>query len=156
PGRNTQRVHTTVELESGQTFVLAGLIQHRSIGTTAKVPVLGQLPFIGAAFSTKNFSDDETELVIMVTPYLVDPQSCDQVAKVVPGQESRSPDDFELFLEGILEAPRGPREVLHGNRYVPAHKLGPTANLFPCAGCASGRGFDGPAPWATDPAHCPT
>jgi pilus assembly protein CpaC len=133
-GRATQRVHTTVELESGQTFVIGGLIQRTVTGSTNKVPVVGQLPFIGAAFSTKTFTETDSELVILVTPHLVDAQSCDQVVKVLPGQESRSPDDFELFLEGILEAPRGPRAVFQGNRYVPAFRNGPTANLFPCAG----------------------
>jgi pilus assembly protein CpaC len=74
----------------------------------------------------------------MVTPHLVDAQSACQVSKVLPGQESRSPDDFELFLEGILEAPRGPREVFKGNRYVPSHLNGPTADLFPCGGRTDG------------------
>jgi pilus assembly protein CpaC len=134
PGRATQRIHTTVELEAGQTFVLGGLIQRTTTANATKVPVLGQLPFIGAAFSTKTYSETEAELVVLVTPHLVDGQSHDQLVKVLPGQESRSPDDFELFLEGILEAPRGPREVFQGTRYVPAFRNGPTADLFPCAG----------------------
>jgi pilus assembly protein CpaC len=133
-GRATQRIHTTVELETGQTFVIGGLIQKVTTGATNKVPWLGQIPFIGTAFSTKQHTDDETELVVMVTPHLVDGQSADQVVKVLPGQETRSPDDFELFLEGILEAPRGPRAVFVNGRYIPAHRNGPTADLFPCAG----------------------
>jgi pilus assembly protein CpaC len=133
-GRQTQRVHTTVELETGQTFVIGGLIQRTVNGSTTKVPLLGQLPFIGAFFSTKSYSEDEEELVVLVTPHLVDAQSHDQLTKIIPGQETRSPDDFELFLEGILEAPRGPREVFQGTRYVPAYRNGPTADLFPCAG----------------------
>ena len=137
-GRIEQEINTSVELESGQTFVLGGLIQRIERGNTAKTPLLGQLPFVGALFSTKDFEENETELVVLVTPHLVDAQSVCQVAKILPGQESRSPDDFELFLEGILEAPRGPRAVLHGNRYVPAHFNGPTAKLFPCAGAGDG------------------
>jgi pilus assembly protein CpaC len=54
--------------------------------------------------------------------------------------ETRSPDDFELFLEGILEAPRGAREVFPGGRYLPAYKNGPTAGVFPCAGGINGNG----------------
>jgi pilus assembly protein CpaC len=96
------------------------------------VPVLGEIPFLGTIFSIKNYVEDEQEMVILVTPHLVDPQSCDQVVKVLPGQESRSPDDFELFLEGILEAPRGPRVPFPDRRFVPAYKNGPTAGLFPC------------------------
>jgi pilus assembly protein CpaC len=142
-GRATQRVHTTVELESGQTFVIGGIIQKVNNGTTNKVPVIGQLPFVGALFSTKTFLEDEAELVVMVTPHLVDAQSSDQVCKSLPGQESRVPDDFELFLEGILEAPRGPRAVFIHGRYVPAHRNGPTAELYPCAGRSDGIGRGG-------------
>jgi pilus assembly protein CpaC len=147
PGRTTDRVHTTVELESGQTFVIGGLIQHEVRASTTKVPVLGELPFFGAAFSQKQFQETESELLILVTPYLVDGQSCDQRTALLPGQETRTPDDFELFLEGILEAPRGSRQICPGGRYLPAYKNGPTADLFPCAGngdcgagCANGNG----------------
>jgi pilus assembly protein CpaC len=143
-GRITQRVHTTVEIEPGQTLVIGGLIQNTVIGTATMVPVLGELPFIGTLFSNKSYSEDEQELVVLITPHLVDPQSCDQLAKLLPGQETRSPDDFELFLEQILEAPRGPREVCPNAHYVPAYKNGPTAQIFPCAEdgvprCAGGR-----------------
>lgn len=132
PGRATQRVRTTVEMETGQTFVIGGLIQRTVNANTSKTPFLGDLPFIGAAFSTKSFNEVETEVVIMVTPYLVDPMDCGQLPKYLPGQETRSPDDFELFFEQILEAPRGQREVFPGGRYVPAHKSGSTSGQFPC------------------------
>jgi pilus assembly protein CpaC len=170
PGRSTQRVHTTVELEDGQTFVIGGLIQKDITGSVSKVPVLGDLPFIGAAFSSKSFNETEQELVILVTPHLVDAQSCDQVVKTLPGQETRSPDDFELFLENILEAPRGQRDVSFPCGYAPAYKSGPTASRFPCggdlgsngsgnacgkSGCASGMA-PGAAATALPPAAAPT
>lgn len=151
PGRETQRVHTTVEMESGQTFAIGGLIQHNVTGTMRKVPVLGDLPFIGVAFSSKFFQEDESELLVLVTPHLVDPLACDQIPKFLPGQESRSPDDFELFLEGVLELPRGPRVIAPNCHYVPGFKSGPTAGMFPCAGPANcgnggwGKGNCGPA-----------
>jgi pilus assembly protein CpaC len=154
-GRATQRIHTTVELETGQTYVIGGLIQRTVTGTTIKVPILGQLPFVGVAFSTKTFTETDTELVVLVTPHLVDAQSCDQVTKVLPGQESRSPDDFELFLEGILEAPRGPRSVFQGNRYVPAFRTGPTADMFPCAGRRDGSRAQPGQPAAGPEGSCP-
>ena len=138
PGRVTNRTHATVEMEAGQTFVIAGLIQHDVQAAANKVPILGDLPFIGAAFSSKTVTEIEQEVIILVTPHLVDAQDCSQVTKCLPGQESRTPDDFELFLEGILEAPRGPREVFQGNHYVPAFKNGPTSALFPCAGGGCG------------------
>ncbi|MFO0876064.1 MAG: hypothetical protein U0840_01725 [Gemmataceae bacterium] len=138
PGRATQRIHTTVEMETGQTFAIGGLIQKEVNAQAQKVPVIGQVPFLGALFSNKSMEEREVELVVLVTPHLVDPQSSSQVGKVLPGQESRTPDDFELFLEGILEAPRGPRAVFQGNRYVPAHRNGPTADLYPAAGRTDG------------------
>jgi pilus assembly protein CpaC len=134
PGFVLQRVHTTVELEDGQTFAIGGLIERLTTGHTVKVPVLGDLPFLGAAFSSKTFSETEDELVVLVTAHLVDPMSCDQLPKLVPGEETRAPDDFEFFLENILEAPRGPREVCPDKRYVPAYKNGPTAGVYPCGG----------------------
>jgi pilus assembly protein CpaC len=152
PGRKTQRIHTTVEMEDGQTYALGGLIQSTVNGTTSKVPIVGELPLLGAAFSRKSFEEVEFELIVLVTPHLVDAMSCDQLPKFLPGQETRSPDDFELFLEGILEAPRGPRCVCPNGRYVPAYRNGPTATLFPCAG---GRcGDQGSGVGCSSPAGC--
>jgi pilus assembly protein CpaC len=131
-GRDVQRVDTSVEMSDGETFVIGGLIQKQVNATTNKVPVLGDLPYVGAAFSTKSFSESENELIVLVTAHLIDPMSCDQLPRIMPGQETRSPDDFELFLEGILEAPRGQREVWQNHHYVPAFKNGPTASQFPC------------------------
>src|SRR5262249_12019607 len=141
PGRNTQRVHTSVMIEDGQTLAIGGLIQNQVIANSQKVPVLGDLPFLGAAFRAIEYEEDERELVVMVTPHLVDPQSCDQVAKVLPSQETRTPDDFELFLEGILEAPRGKREVFPGGDYQPAYKASPSAGIYPCG--PVGQQWDG-------------
>lgn len=121
-GFDDKQVSATVEMETGQTFVIGGLIQNETRGIVNKIPVLGDLPFLGVLFSTKEYTETEQEVVILVTPYLVDPQSCDQLPKLLPGQETRSPDDFELFLEGILEAPRGPRKVIQDRRYTPAFK----------------------------------
>jgi pilus assembly protein CpaC len=155
PGRATQRVHTTVELEDSQTFVIGGLIENTVRGSTTKVPVLGDIPFLGVAFSRKEFEEQETELVVMVTPHLVDPMDCSQAPRVLPGMETRRPDDFELFLEGILEAPRGQREVCPGGMYKAPYKNGPSASVFPCgvnngcgtgscgAGCANGASIGG-------------
>jgi pilus assembly protein CpaC len=133
-GRTTQRVQTSVILEDCQTFAIGGMVFHSMNGNSSKVPILGDLPFIGAAFSTINYTDSEEELLVLVTPRLVDPMDCTQLPKYLPGQETRNPDDFELFLERILEAPRGPRRVFHGLCYVPAYKNSPTVNSFPCAG----------------------
>jgi pilus assembly protein CpaC len=141
PGRATQRVRTAVEIEPGQTLAIGGLIQNVVQASTTKFPVLGDLPFLGTLFSRKSYNEVEEELVILVTPHLVDPMACDQLPKFLPGQETRRPDDFELFLEGIMEAPRGQRKVCPDRRYVPAYKHSPSMNKYPCG--ANGNGCDG-------------
>jgi pilus assembly protein CpaC len=134
PGFTEQSVRTAVMLESGQTYAIGGLIQNSVQASAAKVPVLGDLPFIGFGFSSVQHQQVESELVILVTPRLVGPMNCDQVPKRLPGRETRSPDDYELFLEGILEAPRGQRKVWVNRCYNAAWKCDPTAALFPCIG----------------------
>ncbi len=140
PGRTEQRVRTAVTMESGQTFAIGGLIQTQIGGITNKTPILGDLPFIGPAFSTISYQENETELVVLVTPYLVDAMDCKQAPCKLPGLETRSPDDFELFLELILEAPRGQREVFPDRKYKAAYLNDATANQFPCGGGAGACG----------------
>jgi pilus assembly protein CpaC len=132
-GFDEQSVRTALELEPGQTMAIGGLIQTQTTSSTNKVPVLGDLPYVGAAFSRVIYKDQETELVILVTPFLVDGQDCRQAPKRLPGRETRKPDDYELFLEGLMEAPRGKREVFENQKYKAAYKNDPSYNQFPCA-----------------------
>lgn len=134
PGFTEQQVRAAVLLESGQTFAIGGLIQNSVQATATKLPVLGELPFIGTGFSRITHEQRESELVILVTPRLVGPMNCDQVPHRLPGRETRNPDDYELFLENILEAPRGQRKVWNGRCYQAAYKCAPTAAIFPCVG----------------------
>jgi pilus assembly protein CpaC len=142
-GRTTQRVSTSVIMEDGQTFAIGGMIFHSVNGSTTKVPLLGDLPFIGVAFSTINYTASEEELLVLVTPRLVDAMSCNQVPHAVPGQETRIVSDFELFLERILEAPRGPRNVCPDGHYAPAFRHSATTSIFPCGDGACGHGGHG-------------
>jgi pilus assembly protein CpaC len=73
PSLITRRADTTVELGSGQSFAIAGLLQNNTNQSTDKFPVLGDLPVIGALFRSEAFTRDESELVIIVTPYIVRP-----------------------------------------------------------------------------------
>jgi pilus assembly protein CpaC len=134
PGFTEQTVRSTVLLESGQTFAIGGLIQTTVQASANKVPVLGELPYAGTLFSSLNYQTRESELVILVTPRLVAPLDQCQAPKRLPGQETRTPDDYELFLENVLEAPRGQRKVWNGKCYNAPYKCGPTVNQFPCAG----------------------
>ena len=106
PGRITQRVRTTVEIEDGQTLVIGGLLQHQVNATRVRVPVLGAIPFIGAAFSVKNFQEVETELVVIITPHLIDPIDCSQHPKILPGQETRAPTILSYSWKESWNAPR--------------------------------------------------
>ncbi|MFQ6017104.1 MAG: type II and III secretion system protein family protein [Kiloniellaceae bacterium] len=75
PALSTRRAETTVELASGQSFAIAGLLQDNSEESIDRTPGLGDLPILGALFKSESFQRNETELVIIVTPYLVRPVS---------------------------------------------------------------------------------
>ena len=91
-------------LEDGQTLAIGGLIQNSVTGQTTKIPWLGDLPYCGVFFRGVTYTETEEELLILVTPRLVDPMACTQLKPFMPGRETRSADDFELFMEGIMEA----------------------------------------------------
>jgi pilus assembly protein CpaC len=137
PGFNESSIRSSVTMESGQTFAIGGLIEHSVQGSVEKVPYLGDLPLLGAAFSSVRQEERETELLILVTPRLVDALDCNQLPKRLPGRESRSPDDYELFLESLIEAPRGQRRPWTGWRYNAAYKSDPTVGTYPGTGTVS-------------------
>ncbi|MGH7033308.1 MAG: type II and III secretion system protein family protein, partial [Stellaceae bacterium] len=80
PALTTRRAETTIELGSGQTFALGGLLQNNIADTVNKVPGLSELPVLGPLFRSNQFQRNETELVILVTPYLVRPVSTQRLA----------------------------------------------------------------------------
>lgn len=75
PGFKVRRADTTVEIGSGQTFAIAGLFQREETRELEKTPILGDVPILGSLFKSKKFQRNETELVILITPYLVQPRS---------------------------------------------------------------------------------
>ncbi len=75
PRTFNQEAETTVELASGQSFVIAGLMSESSAENLSKTPGIGDIPILGALFKSEQFQRDETELLIVVTPYLVRPVS---------------------------------------------------------------------------------
>jgi pilus assembly protein CpaC len=106
PALTTRRAETTVELGSGQSFMLAGLLQNRNNNSVEKAPVLGDLPILGALFRSTSYQRNETELVIVVTPYLVRPVS-NQIA--LPTQGYRAPTDADqMFLGRTFTGVSGP------------------------------------------------
>jgi pilus assembly protein CpaC len=98
PGLTTRRAETTVELGSGQSFMIGGLLQNTHNNSIDKAPGLGDLPILGSLFRSNSFRRNETELVIVITPYLVKPVSANQIA--LPTDGYRAPTDAQRFLMG--------------------------------------------------------
>lgn len=101
PGFTTRRAETTVDLASGQSFAIAGLIQNNSNNNVQKLPWLGDIPVLGALFRSTQFQHQQTELVIVVTPYVVHPVGPD-TPPVVPTGFAAPPSDLQTLLFGRL------------------------------------------------------
>lgn len=97
PALTTRRAETTVELGSGQSFMIAGLLRNSSTNSINKAPFLGDIPILGALFRSTSYRRAETELVIIVTPYLVRPVS-GQLA--LPTDGYRAPTDGQRIIGG--------------------------------------------------------
>jgi len=98
----TRRVESTVECGNGQTFAIAGLLSERVQAISSKLPALGDIPVLGALFQSVNYQKTNTELVILVTPEMVQPLDPQQVGPP-PGSLMTDPNDYELFLLGQTE-----------------------------------------------------
>lgn len=103
PGLNTRKSQTTVELRDGQTLAISGLLQVTLDGTTSRIPGLGDLPIIGPFFSNNTGERIEKELVVLITPHLVEPMEADQRG-IRPGDEIKEPNDLEFYLLGRIES----------------------------------------------------
>ena len=128
PALTTRRAETTVELGSGQSFMIAGLLRNAATNDIEKAPFLGDLPIIGSLFRSTRFRRAETELVIIVTPYLVRPVS-HQLALPTDG----------------LRAPNDASRVIGGQTYsaqpAPPAAVSAPAPAFGAAGAAAAPGF---------------
>lgn len=98
PALSTRRVETTVELGSGQSFMIGGLLQNSQNNSIDRAPGLGNLPILGTMFRSNGFRKNETELVIVVTPYLVKPVSANEIK--LPTDGYRTPTDFDRIIMG--------------------------------------------------------
>jgi len=102
PGLITRRAKTTVELRDGQSFAIAGLLQNDFSDNIRAFPFLGDLPIIGALFRSTQYQKGETELVIVVTPHLVNPAAGPEHL-ALPTDNFVPPDEFSLFMMGRTE-----------------------------------------------------
>jgi pilus assembly protein CpaC len=106
PGLSTRKAHTVVELHQGQTLAIAGLMQLTLDGNTSRIPGIGDLPILGPFFSNTTSQRIEKELIVLVTPYLVEPMNADQVPPV-PGDEVNEPNDLEFYLLNRIQGRTG-------------------------------------------------
>jgi pilus assembly protein CpaC len=116
---------TTIELRDGQSFAIAGLLQANDLRTNAQIPWLGSVPVLGALFRSLHYQKHETDLVIIVTPHLVQPAS--------PGQRLATPfdqrlpsNDVDFFVFGQSEIPRQ-----YNNYDSPVGVQGPYGHIIP-------------------------
>lgn len=100
PALTTRRAETTVELGSGQSFMIAGLMQNSHYNNFDKTPGVGDVPVLGALFRSNAFQRNETELVIIITPYLVKPANANDIA--LPTDGYKAPTDLQRVLMGQL------------------------------------------------------
>jgi pilus assembly protein CpaC len=114
PALTVRRAETSVELASGQSFALAGLLMHTSQQLVSKVPWIGDIPIIGAAFRSDRFQRGETDIVVIVTPYLVQPV---QTRLAAPTDGLVLPHDTQRVLfsdkyrQGLPGPARGPLDA---------------------------------------------
>jgi pilus assembly protein CpaC len=151
PGLTVRRTETTVELGSGQSFMIAGLLSNNSQNTIQKLPGAGDLPILGSLFRSTSYRKGETELVIVVTPYLVNPVDANQI--VLPTDGYSAPDDLQRIIGNMdsdpIHAKDRPRPTAAPDIMAPdimAPGIGATG-AAPASGAApSGLGVADPAP----------
>jgi pilus assembly protein CpaC len=105
PALTVRRATTTLELKDGQSFVLAGLLQNNLSTAQQQLPWLGDVPVLGALFSSKSYQKNETDLIIIVTPHLVNPTRPGDDVRT-PLDTTLAPNDIDFFLKNRNEVPR--------------------------------------------------
>ncbi|TAN27944.1 MAG: type II and III secretion system protein family protein [Castellaniella sp.] len=96
PGLSVRRVETTVEMASGESFVIGGLLQNNMQDVLTRIPGLGSIPILGKLFSSRSYQNNKSELVVIVTPYLVRPAKPGSV--MTPLDSMRPATDIEYIL----------------------------------------------------------
>lgn len=106
PGLRVREIDTGAELRAGQTLAIAGLVQERVEAQTRGIPLLMDVPGLGMLFSRVHEQVNEIELLILVTPHLVDAMDPHEVPPCAPGTMTDSPSDCELYVNRFIEVPR--------------------------------------------------
>ena len=101
-GVSTRRSKTTIEMRSGQTFAMAGLLKTTTEAERSSLPILGDLPLIGPLFRSIRYVENKTELVVLITAELVEPID-PAGALATPGFMHVRPNDWQLFMDGKID-----------------------------------------------------
>lgn len=102
PGTTVRRVQTEVELDSGQSFVIAGLLNNQTTENFSKVPGIGDIPILGKLFQSKSVTKNHTELLVIITPEIVRPVPADKpVPNLTFSVPQLSPGSVPLYQPGI-------------------------------------------------------
>jgi len=119
PGLSVRRADTTVELASGQSFAIGGLLQSNTTDIISQVPGVGSIPILGKLFSSSNYQNNKTELVIMVTPYLVEPTDPAKLRSPLESLVSPSSDvEYSFRQRAGDEPPPGQPRLVGAAGYV--------------------------------------
>ena len=132
PGIQTRRAKTVVEIRDGESFALAGLLRKDFSDTVRQVPFLGSIPIIGSLFRSTGFQNDQTELVIVVTPHLVRPVPSN--AMKYPTDRAGPPHEADLFINGRTDTAVPPAAT----PFVQPAPLPPPPPPAPMTGAAAG------------------
>ena len=110
PAITTRRADTTVELGDGESYVIGGLIDRETMSNVDKLPMLGDLPIIGSFFKTLQYTQNDRELVIVVTPHLVSPIAKGAPLPGTPGEQSEQRDGpvWRSFMGGVASSDMAP------------------------------------------------
>ena len=133
PGKKERVVDTGVEMQAGQTLAIAGLVQNRVESENRGLPWISEVPYLGALFRRVEHKINEVELLILVTPELVDAMDAHEVPPCGPGLATTNPNDCELYLKGHLEVPNcsPPCPGPGGQQWLPGS--GPEPAMVPAA-----------------------
>ncbi|MCB9994987.1 MAG: type II and III secretion system protein family protein [Rhodospirillales bacterium] len=101
PGLDVRRASTTVEMGSGTTLMIAGLLQSQTVNNMSGIPGMMNTPIIGDLMSSESFRRDETEMVVLVTPYLVEPYGDKNQAKKIPAKDNKQDNLEKAFARNI-------------------------------------------------------
>ncbi len=127
PALRTRRAETTVDLASGQSFAIAGLMENSSSQNASRVPALGTMPVLGALFRSQAFKRGQSELVIIVTPVIVKPTTGNRIS--TPVDNFIPPNDFERIVLGRVQGnPRVVNQVQ--NSFGQRRLAGPSGFVF--------------------------